>query len=58
MLVDHKNPNKIHGSFCVFLPLLPSDGAALLVVDLDEFSEAAGVVVVRRLGVPKSLRRK
>lgn len=34
----------------------PSDGAALLVVDLDELPEATGVVVVSCLGIPKSLK--
>ena len=34
----------------------PSDSAALLVVDLDELPKATGVVVVSRLGIPKSLK--
>lgn len=36
----------------------PSDCATLLVVDLDELAEAAGVVVVSRLSVSKGLRSK
>jgi len=43
---------------CVRVCVSPSDSATLLVVDLDEFSEAAGVVVVGRLSVPKGLRRQ
>lgn len=37
---------------------LPPDSAALLVVDLDEFPEAAGVVVVGRLRVTERLEEK
>lgn len=36
----------------------PSHGAALLVVDLNEFAKATGIVVVGGLGVPKSLREE
>jgi hypothetical protein len=35
---------------------LPSHDTALQVVHLDELPEAAGVVVVGRLGIPKSLQ--
>ena len=41
---------------CVCPGVSPSDGAVLLVVDLDELPEAAGVVVVGRLGVPEGLQ--
>lgn len=34
---------------------LPSHSATLLVVDLNEFAKATGVVVVGCLGVPKCL---
>ena len=43
---------------CVCVCVSPPDSAALLVVDLDELAKTAGVVVVGRLGVPKSLMRK
>ena len=36
----------------------PSHDATLQVVDLDEFSKSAGIVVVGRFGVPKSLQGK
>lgn len=36
----------------------PSHGAALLVVDLNEFAKATGIVVVGGLGIPKSLREE
>lgn len=36
----------------------PPDGATLLVVDLDELAEAAGVVVVGCLCISKGLRKK
>lgn len=36
----------------------PSHGAALLVVDLNEFAKATGIVVVGGLGVPKSLQEE
>lgn len=36
----------------------PSHDAALQVVDLDEFPESAGIVVVGCLGIPESLRGK
>lgn len=35
---------------------LPSHSAALLVVHLNEFAKATGVVVVGSLGVPKCLQ--
>lgn len=38
--------------------LLPSDSAALLVVDLDELAEAARVVIVSGLCVAKGLGRE
>lgn len=38
--------------------LLPSDSAALLIVDLDELAEAARVVIVGRLCVAKGLGRE
>lgn len=37
---------------------LPSHCAALLIVNLDELAEAAGVVVVGRFGIPERLRTK
>ena len=40
---------------CVCVRCSPSDSSTLLVVDLDELPEAAGVVVVGRLGVPEGL---
>ena len=40
---------------CVCVCCSPSDSSTLLVVDLDELPEAAGVVVVGRLGVPEGL---
>lgn len=36
----------------------PSDGPALLVVDLNELAEAAGIIIMGCFGVSKSLRRK
>lgn len=38
--------------------LLPSDSAALLIVDLDELAEAARVVIVGGLRVAKGLGRE
>lgn len=37
---------------------LPSHGATLLVVHLNEFAKATGIVVVGGLGVPKSLQEQ
>lgn len=37
---------------------LPSHGATLLVVHLDEFAKATGIVVVGGLGVPKGLQEQ
>lgn len=47
-----------HTHTCTYMCVLPSDRATLLVIDLDELSKSAGVVVVGRLGIPKSLRWK
>lgn len=38
--------------------LLPSDGATLLIVDLDELAEAARVVIVSGLRIAKGLGRE